>query len=224
MKHLKNILLLLVLLLALPLYSFSEDTSSQTTNGAKKSQTQEIMSEQTYQKSSNNTNLQNQASTAQTQKLSSSNQQSQTLEELQEKITNSLLKLKTQVSMQPEQLTKLLDSGQSIQTWSNDCKKTIEELKTDLNQVSERLQESNEWVSDAYKELEYYDAKFVTIENRLSRSGVVNIATISAATAGGAIIGYSLANEDTTMLLVGIGITAGTTLVYSCGHWTFKFW
>jgi hypothetical protein len=58
----------------------------------------------------------------------------------------------------------------------------------------------------------------------LSRSGVVNIATISAATVGGAIIGYSLANEDTTMLLVGIGITAGTTLVYSCGHWTFKFW
>lgn len=95
--------------------------------------------------------------------------------------------------------------------------------------MSERLQDSNEWLASSYEELDEYDKKIVGYEKQIKNAYIfttVATNTISLVPVAIGLIEMGNGNTDRGWAYVktGLVLTIGVNIVYQGGHWIFKIW
>lgn len=227
--------LLCVLLLAsfcyLSVFAVDIQSATETTEAQQTAQqAQQSESNSTQQESSSN--QQNQVSSQLNIKSQNSNQLSTELSNLQNKITSSLQTLKLQVETLETQLKDSQNSSQSILNSLNNCRQTIANLHIDLDQVSERLQESNEGLVADEALLDEYDKKIAGYEKQIKNNVIstpifIGVGSLGSL-AGGIMIGVGVSTNNDTLAKTGAIVTAASIgsvgIVWAAGHWALKIW
>lgn len=98
-----------------------------------------------------------------------------------------------------------------------------------MSQVSERMQESNEWLASAYDELDICEKKIASYEKQIKNGFIFTTITYNILAAAPIAIGYIEylnGNEARGSMYakVGVSLVLGVNIAYQGGHWIFKIW
>lgn len=149
-------------------------------------------------------------------------------------LDNTLAQLEQSVASSKKETESLKKSIEDIKKEKEAAEKVIEHLKATLasnkedqalvnSLLGEQLMKIEQLEKDA-AETKKYVAFLELQEKRLKRNGVAVPVCAAVTLAGGFMFGYGLAKDNMTMAFIGLGIAVAPTIVWSGGHWCFKWW
>jgi uncharacterized coiled-coil protein SlyX len=138
-----------------------------------------------------------------------------------------------------QQLAALQAQLADSETIITDLQKSLQEsqgtimlLWENLNQVSERIQASNEWLVQAYDDLDLLEAQNTArkignkkLRTKARRSGIIGVIFGSLGFGAGVpLIAEGIQTDNQTMLWTGAGAVIGTGAIWALGRFVIGWW
>ena len=170
----------------------------------------------------------------------------QTLRQQQRTLALQVETLTEQLKTSNEYSMNLLTQLDSANQAYKDCVKYIEDLGIQLKEAEanslyieedlERLraiyQQALDDINAATIEKDLLSKKYASLERQLKISSIATpiclVTSTVVSTVGGVLIGVGVSSDNSAVLTAGISVTivgcVGIPLIWSGGHWIFKFW
>jgi uncharacterized coiled-coil protein SlyX len=154
-------------------------------------------------------------------------------------LSNLLIQGSDLFGLLDQQLTALQEQLANSEITITDLRKllsesleTIAALRGNLNQVSERMQASNEWLAAAYDDIDLLEKQNadLKIQNEklaasVKRGGIIGFSFGGIAFGAGVpLVIEGVRMDNQTMMWAGAGVLIGTGGIWALGHYLLDWW